>query len=263
VGSLVNTRQLFLALLRDLRVDKVCDVGSMDGRDALAFRARLPGATVLALEPHPDNLARMCADVRLRRARIRVVAAAASDREGRSSFHLVDADPGDEPQARARRGMSSLHRRDTGITTTKQVDVATITLDGLLRDGGARIGLWIDVEGHAYQVIEGMRRIAARVQLIHVELESQPCIASGQYLAGDVDRLLRELGFEELATDQPRSSPQFNAVYLRRGQPALLARRVAWQLWRARWRRRFVLALRQGCPGCFRRLAAWHLRVAR
>jgi hypothetical protein len=38
----LNTRLLFLALLRDLDIDVICDVGSMNGSDALAFRRRRP-----------------------------------------------------------------------------------------------------------------------------------------------------------------------------------------------------------------------------
>jgi FkbM family methyltransferase len=263
VARLANTRRLFLGLLGDLDIDLVCDVGSMDGRDALAFRARLPRATVLALEPNPANFARMQADPQLGHAAIHLVPAAASNRPGRRHLHLVDPDVADPMQARQRRGMGSLHQREGRIPSTARVEVDTLTLDDLLLDGGARIGVWIDAEGHAFEVIEGMRRAASRVQLIHVELESEPCIAPGRPLAAEVDGLLRELGFDALATDQPHTHPQFNAVYLRRNQPARLSRRVVWQLWRACWRRRLMVALRHTCPGCLRRLVDWQLRFAR
>jgi FkbM family methyltransferase len=260
---LVNTRQLFLGLLRDLEIDQCGDVGSMDGTEALAFRARLPGAQVWALEPHPGNLARMQADPRLGRAGIRVIGAAASDRAGQAGFYLVDAGSGPEHQVRARRGMSSLHARH-GVDSVRRVEVTTLRLDELLRQqAGERIALWIDVEGKAYEAIEGLREVCARVQLIHVELESLPCIAPVQCLAPQVHALLLELGFEALATDLPRSHPQFNAVYLRRGQPARLRWRIALRLWRARWRRWLVSALRTGCPACLGRLIAWRARLAR
>ena len=68
----VNTKELFLALLPDLGIDLVCEVGSMNGDDALAFRARLPQTRIIALEPNPSNLQRMRADPRLAAAGIEV-----------------------------------------------------------------------------------------------------------------------------------------------------------------------------------------------
>jgi hypothetical protein len=37
----VDTAKLFIRLSRALRIDVVCDVGSLNGADALAFRAAL------------------------------------------------------------------------------------------------------------------------------------------------------------------------------------------------------------------------------
>ena len=45
----LNTQLLFRALLRPLRIDTVCDVGSMDGMEARAFRALLPAADIYVL----------------------------------------------------------------------------------------------------------------------------------------------------------------------------------------------------------------------
>ena len=61
---IVSTRRLFCRLLRTFDIATVCDVGSMDGADALRFRRALPNAAVLALEPNPRNFALMAADDR-------------------------------------------------------------------------------------------------------------------------------------------------------------------------------------------------------
>jgi hypothetical protein len=82
----VNTRQVFIALLRDLDIDLVCEVGSMNGEDALAFRARLPFARIMALEPNPENLRCMRADPRLATARIDVGGCEPRGRARRSSW---------------------------------------------------------------------------------------------------------------------------------------------------------------------------------
>jgi FkbM family methyltransferase len=89
---IVNTRRLFCRLLRTFDIATVCDVGSMDGSDALLFRRVLPRAAILALEPNPGNFALMAADTRLERAGIRVSPAAASDRGSLAPFFVIAAD---------------------------------------------------------------------------------------------------------------------------------------------------------------------------
>lgn len=250
----LNTRLLFLALLRDLRIELVCDVGSMNGADALAFRKRLPRATLIAWEPNPENLQGMQSDRRLVAAGIELVAAAAADVDGSAPFFLV---PTDDQPGNARRGMSSLYRRDDPQQHLVQVQVPTRRLDGALAEReltSARIALWIDTEGKAYEVLEGARKIAAQVQLVHVEVESTPCINASQRLYPDVNRLLVELGFEQLASDHPHCNPQFNAVYVRREQSPDSRRRISLRLRMARLRRGCVAALRNLCPSCVRRL---------
>ena len=65
-----------------------------------------------------------------------------------------------------------------------------------------------------------------QVKLVHVEVETVPCIAEGQKLYPQVSALLQEFGFVEVASDQPRSYAQFNAVFVRsRLSPELRLRR--------------------------------------
>jgi FkbM family methyltransferase len=255
----VSTRQVFVALLRDFGIDAVCDVGSMNGEDALAFRVRLPRARILALEPNPTNLRAMRQDARLAAANIEVLGVAASDVNARAPFFLVDA----EYHENARRGMSSLHRRDPRAYPTTAVDVETTRLDTLLAPlgNGARLALWIDVEGHACEVLEGLRAIAPQVAMLHVEVESQPCVAAGQRLYPEARALLESWNFREIATDHPHTNPQFNALFVRHPLEPRLQRRIASRLFQARVRRSLVDASRSLCPACLRRLSALRGRL--
>lgn len=260
---MVNTRLLFLDLLPALDIQRVCDVGSMDGSESLAFRSRLPRAAIMAFEPNPENFARMRADRRLIDAGIELSPCAVCERDGVAPFYLVALT--DDPTQAARRGMSSLLPRDATMYRTDPIEVRTIRLDGVLgvaAAAGDRIALWLDVEGKACEVLEGMRLVAPQVQLLHVELESIPCINPGQRLASDARCLLDELGYDELAVDQPEGHAQFNAVYLRRGQPPAVGRRVARRLLLARGRRRLVDSLRARCPRIAGRLARLRTRLA-
>ena len=125
---IVNTRRLFCRLLRTFDIATVCDVGSMDGDDALRFRRVLPSAAILALEPNPKNFALMAADDRLRDARIRVLPVAASDLRAEAPFFVIDADYA-RGRDLARRGMSSLHERSDWTRLSSVVQVPTARLD--------------------------------------------------------------------------------------------------------------------------------------
>jgi FkbM family methyltransferase len=216
-APVVSTRRLFARLLRTLDVTTVCDVGSMDGTDAEFFRRQLPDANILALEPSPRNYALMRQDERLRAHRIRVLPFAASDQESDAPFFVVQAEY-EEGKNRYPRGMSSLHRRSDDSVLAEVVSVRTVRLDRLLIDerlADGALAFWIDTEGMAYEVIKGAHGVLANARLLHVEVETTPCIGSNQRLFPDVLRCLEEAGFDLLATDQPRNYRQFNALFVR------------------------------------------------
>jgi FkbM family methyltransferase len=246
---IVNTKLVFLRLLRTMRIDVVCDVGSMDGADALRFRDALPNASIYAFEPNPANLTVMKHDVSLRKRGIVVLPYAVANRDGDADFFVVTADPA-VPDSR---GWSSLHRRSA--VASAAVRVRTVRLDSILAHevtSGARLALWIDVEGKAFEVIEGVRRIAACVDLLHVEVETSACIGSEQRLYPQVKHLLQELGFKQLATDWPVAGTQFNALFARADLPSAISMRMRFQLARAWVRRRCGTLLARLSPACFR-----------
>jgi FkbM family methyltransferase len=213
---ILSTRRLFCRLLRTFDVATVCDVGSMDGNDALRFRRVLPSAEIFALEPNPRNYALMAADERLKHARIRVFPVAASDRCADAPFFVVDADYG-RGRDLARRGMSSLYERADWTRLSSVVEVRTIRLDELLMAESSAVGpiaLWIDAEGAAFEVIHGAAGVLRSTPLIHVEVETAPAIGVAQKLFVDVERSLLEAGFVLLATDQQPDVLQFNALFI-------------------------------------------------
>jgi FkbM family methyltransferase len=250
----VNTRRLFTRLLPALRIDAVCDVGSMNGADALRFRDALPRSSIYALEPNPHNYRRMQADRALAERDIRLAPLAATNYDGEAEFFLVAADYARDDDWC---GMSSLYRRPQqfgGVAATERV--RTTRLDSFLADKcppQARLALWIDTEGNAYEALEGAAGVCARVQLLHVEVETQPCISAAQKFYPQVRSLLERLGFTQLATDQPLRQAQFNALFVRRDLPVRMRWRVQGWLVHARLRYWAVRALLRVCPSCARR----------
>ncbi len=261
---IVNTRRLFAALLSRMQINAVCDVGSMNGADALAFSAAAPQSRVYAFEPNPVNFGLMAADGAIRERNIRIEPLAATNFDGQAEFFLVAAD---YAHVDMRRGMSSLYRRGGEWAPEAVVRVTTARLDTFLAVHSApdaRVALWIDTEGNAYEVIEGLAGVVSRVHLLHVEVETSPCIGAQQKLYRDVKALLERQGFTQLATDHAPSQVQFNALFVRDDPAASMRLRLA--VWLARARLRYlavgaiVRVLRAVCPTCLRRYQAWRLQ---
>ena len=237
VAPVVSTRRLFAALLPSIGVDAVCDIGSMDGSDALRFRRQCPDATLIAFEANPKNFEQMRDDPALLAADIRREPLAVSDRDGSADFFVVRMD---RPELRAWRGMSSLYQRREADRLEAVVHVQTTRLDTYLGQHAphtTRIALWIDVEGKAFEVISGARDALVKVQLLHVEVESTPLIADVQRTYSEVYALLESSGFVEIATDHPVRDTQFNTLWMRAPQSQAVLRAVRRALARARLRR--------------------------
>jgi FkbM family methyltransferase len=257
---IVNTHRLFTRLLARLQINVICDVGSMNGADALIFRDAVPEASIYAFEPNPENLRLMEANRALQERNIQVVPFAVTSHDGEAKFFLVDAD---YSRRDYRRGMSSLYERAGKWAPAAVEWVKTTRLDTFLADKcppNARLALWIDTEGKAFEVIEGMAAIAEHVHLLHVEVETSASIGSDQKLYSEVKALLEQLGFAEFATDQARGGSQFNALLIRSNLSAVMQLRAKASLVHARLRHLLVRAIRRVCPKCLRRYQAARAR---
>ena len=104
---LMNTKSLFLSLIRAYRCNLVIDVGSRDGIQALAFSDMLPEAEVVAFEANPFNFAAMTKCAAFREQRIAVLPLAITNTDGATVFHITDADYEASDTADNNRGTSS------------------------------------------------------------------------------------------------------------------------------------------------------------
>jgi FkbM family methyltransferase len=254
---IVNTRPLFARLLSLLEINAVCDVGSMNGADALMCRDVLSRARIYAFEPNPRNFQLMQGDPALRERAIELVPFAVTNYDGEAEFFVVKADYSGPNHWR---GMSSLYRRSDRSELAAVVPVKTIRLDTFLADRSEpnrRLALWIDTEGKAYEVIEGAAGVTQDVHLLHVEVETLPCIGTDQKLYSDVKALLGTKGFIVLATTAADTKPQFNALFVRRDLPAGTRLRMHRMLALAGLHHLVGNAIRSVCPACARRVRTW------
>ena len=260
---IVDTRRLFLKLLRTLPIDTVCDVGSLDGSDALRFRRVLPTAEVIAFEPNPRNFELMAADERLPRHGIRILPFAVSDRDAEAPFFVVGARYVRNLDVQ-RRGISSLHRRPDSSLIAEVVQVRTVRLDDVLaKDSSAsRIALWIDTEGKGCEAIAGAAHVLDRTQLLHVEAETVQYFGAEHKLLPDIERIL-DADFALLATDHPREWSQLNALFVRKDSLRAHAAEIRSHLANEQLRHRVKAAVRPLLPRRLRRFLSRHTHAVR
>jgi FkbM family methyltransferase len=211
-----TTANLFLSLIKKLGVSCACDIGSLDGTQALRFSNALPEARVFAFEANPYNFAAMKADPLLSRPNIALVQCAVSSKKGTADFCVVETDYNCPT---ANRGLSSLLIPSDSLKEI--VRVPSVRIDEFLMERpeiSGKIGLWIDVEGAAYDVLAGMEGIFQRVAIIHVEVEKK-AMFQGQKLAADVDSLLSKRGFKPVTSEFWLNDTQGNVLYVN-SQPA-------------------------------------------
>jgi FkbM family methyltransferase len=194
----LKTKYAFHLLLWLLEPEVVLDIGSMDGADSRRFRQLLPNSHIVAFEGNPDNYQAMLADQRLEDAGVRVLNMLVADGEGERSFYVQRSASGERPD---NRGTSSFTPREAAGMRSEEIRISAVRGDLFLQreyPGHGRVAAWIDVEGHACSVLEGMRAAAGRIDLVHVEVETRE-LWPGQKLEKDVLALADSLGLVEIA----------------------------------------------------------------
>ncbi len=204
-----NPSLAFYALLRALRPDTIFDVGSKDGTNSKRFRRLCPGAAITAFEANPANVAGMRVDCTLRRLGIEISGRAVSNGVGQRRLFVPHHSGDDDPMA----GAASLSGLPLG-KSGRVVEVEATTLDRHVAECGLHHGvaaLWIDVEGHGWEVLDGAHETLARTDFLQIEVEDQ-AVWSGERLFPEINAHLRGAGFSIFC--RPRAvGPQYNIVY--------------------------------------------------
>jgi FkbM family methyltransferase len=162
----------------DVRGRRFVEVGANIGTTTVPMVMRVGAAGGLAIEPEPQNarLLRVNLAANDLLNRVHTLTAAVADREGVLPLSLAADNLGD-------------HRLATGADTGPTIDVAAVTLDGLVERGAIDAAetalVWVDVQGHEGRVLAGARRL--REAGVPFVCEFTP---DALRRAGDLDRFL-------------------------------------------------------------------------
>lgn len=194
----LRTKYAFHTLLWLLKPDIILDVGSMDGSDSKKFKALVPAADVIAFEANPYNYQSMRSDDSLRHAGIQVIHRLVSNQEGTRTF-FVQQPTGSISSIN--KGTSSALRRSEQGMETLEVSLDAVRIDSFLAHDhpeSRRVAMWVDVEGHAYEVLESLYGAKEFIYLIHIEVETQE-VWQGQKIEKDILSLVQSMGFISVA----------------------------------------------------------------
>lgn len=205
----------------------IWEVGSRDGRDAVALAHAFSGSVVHAFEPNPETFGslRECA------ASTEAVLAhnvALNDTSGSIPFFQIDTSKTVTPWLDGNPGASSLFRPlgtydHVERYVTREILVPAETGDEIVRAGVAPPPdlIWMDVQGSELRVLQGMPEALASVKALYVELSLNP-IYEGQALAYEVIELLADRFLWVGVMNQ--GFWQFDAIFIDRSQDQVGAR---------------------------------------
>lgn len=199
-SSILNTEILFQLLVKYLKPEIICDVGTLDASHSILLRHISKYPRIIAFEANPYNYNKIIESGIAATENIEVIHKAVSNQPGKLVFHVqkYTTNAGQEWMA----GTSSILQRSLDVGDTEEVSIEAIRLDTFLKENepgidNKSIALWIDVEGAGYEVLEGLSEITNSIIFIQVEVETEE-VWRGQKLKPDVLVLLNKLGFIEI-----------------------------------------------------------------
>jgi len=199
-SSVLNTEIFFQLLVKYLKPEIICDVGTLDASHSVLLRHISKYPRIIAFEANPYNYKNIVNSGIPVKENIEVIHKAVSNKPGELVFHVqkYTTNAGQDWMA----GTSSILQRNQEVGDTEEVRIDSIRLDEFLKENepdinNKTVALWIDVEGAGYEVLQGISEISNRVLFIQVEVETEE-IWQGQKLKKDVIDLLNKLGFTEV-----------------------------------------------------------------
>ena len=199
-SRVLNTEILFQLLVKYLKPEIICDIGTLDASHSILMRHISKIPRIIAFEANPYNFKDILDRNIPEKENIEVHHKAVSNKADELIFFVqkYNNDAGQKWMA----GTSSILQRNVGVGDTEEVTVDAVRLDHFLNDiapgiNKNSIALWVDVEGAGYEVLEGISEISHNVVFIQVEVETEE-IWQGQKLKSDVLDLVIKLGFVEI-----------------------------------------------------------------
>jgi len=196
----------FFALIDELNPDLFIEAGANNGETSIRVQNEFPSCDVVAYEANQfiynqsvhlfDNNP------------VKYLNVALSDKVGKSKFFIAKGSDGPMYEA----WNNSLKQKDGWEYEEQEVKVDTI--DNRFKDSEhSRIAMWVDVEGHAMEVLKGSCETLKRVELLKIELESIQHWKD-QSVDEEVARFLLDNNFIPIYRDTEYTT-QYNIIFIK------------------------------------------------
>jgi FkbM family methyltransferase len=180
----------------------ILDVGANEGDFSAAVLGLAPEATIVAVEPSPEPLARLRARV-AGRPNVTIVPKAVAAESGTARFHVTAHDHNASLQQPRTEKMGALYR-DEGWGVREVLEVETVSLDELA--GGRDVALLkLDVQGGEMKAIRGGRDALGRTHAVLMEVTFVSHY-EGDASFQELNRAMLDLGFELAGISSPGRS---------------------------------------------------------
>ena len=212
ISRILNTEILFQLLVKHIKPELICDIGTLDASHSIFLRPLSNPARIIAFEGNPHNYEKIIKKGQASSAGIELIHKAVSNKPGQLVFHVQKYTDDKNDQWMA--GTSSILQRKKEVGDTEEVSVESVRLDDYIKaeaPDNNSIALWIDVEGAGYEVLEGIESITNNITFLQVEVETEE-IWHGQKLKKDIQPLMETYGFIEIG--RGKHERQHDLVYI-------------------------------------------------
>jgi FkbM family methyltransferase len=175
------------------------EVGCYEGSASKHLSTKMPNCKVTAYEANPVNFAHFSKE--LNAYNITYVNKAICEYDGETTFHLLDS---------LKTNIKSSLSKRTKAKRSTPVSVKCNTLDTLHYHDDHTYSLWIDAEGHGYEVLQGASKLLDNTKYILIEVEKHSFWVD-QKLDTDTIDLLKSKNFTPIAYD--RDWTQYNILF--------------------------------------------------
>lgn len=192
------------------------EIGAFSATTSLALKEALPDTQCFAFEASTYNYTFFQNKYDYEKAGVNYINAAVSRKPGKKKFYIQKSIDSQEVD-KIRANNSLLERKQQGVEYEEHW-VETYSVDSFVQSknlslDGTRISLWIDTEGAAFEVLQGIRSTLKYVQSILVEVEEKRYWKK-QALAQRTIKYLLQAGFIPVARDF-EAPFQYNILFVR------------------------------------------------
>ena len=155
----------FYALINELNPDLFIEAGANNGETSIKIHNQLPSCDVVAYEA--NNFIYSQSVGLFEGIPVKYLNVALSNEVGKTKFFIEKRPGGVAYEA----WNNSLKQKPWREYEEQEVNVDTID-NSFKESEHSRIAMWVDVEGHAMEVLKGASETLKRVELLQIELET-------------------------------------------------------------------------------------------